>query len=474
MTKASVTDIEIIDFNEATTSARPATAGSNGEAIAVCTIEQSAETTGISTDEESPDEESACPDGGLKAYSVVLGSFIGLVANFGTLNSMGAIQAYIATHQLEGIKTSTVSWIFSIYLAVSFANTIFVGPFFDVKGATWPLILGTIMVFGGFMATANSTTVPQFILSLSICVGLGNSLNIAPLVGVLSHWFDGKRGVAMGIATVGGSVGGMVIPLMLKSLYVKVGFVWAIRCLAFFCVGCMMFSITLCRERVSRKLGAYDDNLKYKGIFGQLKELFELRSLLDPKYAFFIIGTFFVEVSMMSLLTYLATYAITQGMKESDSYVLLTIFNATGILGRLVPGYMSDKLGHFNVMVLMLIGFSSTLLVIWLPFGYNFAALYAFAAICGFFSSSILSLTPACLASITPVYKFGQRYGLMYFFVSAGNLFGIPLSAAIIGNGSKHNYDMFAVYCGAFAVVGTACWIVSRYCIVGFRVNVKV
>ena len=44
------------------------------------------------------------------------------MATFGTLNSVGAIQAYIATHQLSDVKTSTISWIFSIYTAISFAN----------------------------------------------------------------------------------------------------------------------------------------------------------------------------------------------------------------------------------------------------------------------------------------------------------------------------------------------------------------
>ena len=117
------------------------------------------------------------------------------------------------------------------------------------------------------------------------------------------------------------------------------------------------------------------------------------------------------------MVTYLATYAISKGMTESKSYILLTIFNATGVLGRLVPGILADKFGHFNVMVLMLIGFSLSMLILWLPFGSNHGVLYAFTAICGVFSSSILSLTPVCLGGITPVHKFGQRYGLLYFLL---------------------------------------------------------
>ncbi|RCK60728.1 putative transporter MCH4 [Candida viswanathii] len=415
------------------------------------------------------------PEGGLRAYSVVLGSFIGLVATFGTLNSVGAIQTYVSTHQLAGVKTSTISWIFSIYIALSFANCMVVGPLFDVKGALMPMVVGTLMIFGGFMAVANCTTVVQFIFALSICVALGNSLTITPLVGVISHWFNLKRGRALGLATIGGSVGGIVVPLMLESLYDKVGFAWAIRVLAFFCLGCHVTAIILCRERISLGGNTREDgkNEIWTSLV-QIKDQFEFRALLDMKYLFCIIGTFFTEIALLSMVTYLATYAISKGMTESKSYILLTIFNATGVLGRLVPGILADKFGHFNVMISMLIGFSLSMVVLWLPFGSNHRVLYAFTAICGVFSSSILSLTPVCLGGITPVHKFGQRYGLLYFFVSLGNLFGIPVSAAIIGKGTLHQYDMFALFCCIFGIVGTCCWYVSRFFIVGWKLNVRV
>ncbi|CAI5757466.1 unnamed protein product [Candida verbasci] len=423
----------------------------------------------------SPTEAETYPEGGWKAYSVVFGSFLGLVAAFGTLNSIGAIQAYISTHQLKNIQTSTLSWIFSIYMALSFANCVFVGPLFDVRGAMLPMTIGTIFMVGGFFAVANCSRVYQFILALSLCVSTGNALVIAPLIGVLSHWFNINRGRAIGLATTGGSIGGIVVPIMLKSLFTKFGYTWTIRILAFFCLGCMIVSINLCKSRFNRKITKYSRSKgKFEQSLSYLKELFDLKSLKDLKYVFCIVGTFATELSLLSVLTYYSTYAIAQGMSESQSFDLLTIFNAAGVLGRMVPGFLADKVGNFNIMVLMLIGYSLSILLLWVPFGYSFGVLYAFAVICGFFSSSILSLTPVCLSSITPVDQFGQRYGLLYFFVSTGNLFGIPVSAAIIGNGSKRNYQMFAVFCCVFAFVGTFFWYMSRFKSVGTKFNIKI
>lgn len=416
------------------------------------------------------------PDGGFQAYSVLLGSFLGLTANFGALNSVGAIQTYLATHQLAGQSASTVSWIFSIYLSLAFCFTILVGPYFDAKGSLRPMMVGSLLVFGGLMATANSTKVWHFILSLSLCVGVGHSLCICPLVGVISHWFYANIGLAIGISSIGGSVGGVAIPLMLRSLYDKVGFVWAIRVLAFLCLALNILGTLLIKERFRDPINNGNSEVisKRKKIAEAGKKFFDYSAIKDSKFIFLVLGVLCGEVSLLSVVTYYGTYAVTQGMSESQSYILLTIFNAVGVLGRSCPGYLGDRIGHYNMMIAMLLGSTLSIMLLWLPFGSNHVILYVFILVFGFTSSLILSLTPACLRRITPVKEFGSRYGLMYFFVSMGNLFGIPIGSAIIGDSSKFHYEMFSLFCGLVSLLSSCFWIFSRYKSVGFAFNVKI
>ena len=115
-------------------------------------------TTSTDTDTVSTIEEENYPDGGWKAYLVLCGSFLGLVVNMGLINSIGAIQAYVSTHQLAGVAASSVAWIFSIYLALAYAIGIFIGPIFDRHGALELLVIATILLFAGLMGTASSTT----------------------------------------------------------------------------------------------------------------------------------------------------------------------------------------------------------------------------------------------------------------------------------------------------------------------------
>ncbi|GAV52820.1 hypothetical protein ZYGR_0AI01020 [Zygosaccharomyces rouxii] len=120
-------------------------------------------------EESSEDEEeNEFPDGGLQAWLAVLGAFVGLVPVFGMLNSVGAIESYISKHQLKDVPSSTVSWIFSLYLAFSFLSCIFSGGYFDRNGSTTPMIAGTLVYVGGLFALANCHETYQFILAFSL------------------------------------------------------------------------------------------------------------------------------------------------------------------------------------------------------------------------------------------------------------------------------------------------------------------
>lgn len=73
-----------------------------------------------STNSSQDDHEVFYPEGGLSSWLVVLGSFCGMVAALGIMNSIGIFQAYLATHQLSGYDESTIGWIFSVYSFLSF------------------------------------------------------------------------------------------------------------------------------------------------------------------------------------------------------------------------------------------------------------------------------------------------------------------------------------------------------------------
>ena len=97
------------------------------------------------------------PEGGLRAYSVVFGSFCGMLAAFGLMNTVGTFQAYLSTHQLSAYSESTIGWIFGLYIFLSFFCGIQIGPIFDAKGPRWLVVSGSVCLIACMMGLAEST-----------------------------------------------------------------------------------------------------------------------------------------------------------------------------------------------------------------------------------------------------------------------------------------------------------------------------
>jgi hypothetical protein len=84
-----------------------------------------------------------------RSLLLLFGSFAGMTASFGTMNTIGVFQAYISTHQLKAYTPGQVGWIFSMYIFLSFAGGIVVGGVFDRWGTKWAVLGGTVGVVGG-------------------------------------------------------------------------------------------------------------------------------------------------------------------------------------------------------------------------------------------------------------------------------------------------------------------------------------
>lgn len=418
------------------------------------------------------------PEGGLKAWIVVFGCFLGLVACFGLLNTTGVIENYLQNHQLIDENSSSIGWVFSLFLFITFASCIFSGTYFDRNGFRDPMIFGSVLLVGGLFATANSTKLWHFILSLSIVAGFGNGIVLSPLVSCPAHYFKRKRGTASALATVGGSVGGGLFPLLLRKLFSLeskndpyYGFVWGIRTLAFIFLILLLLSLCLVKERLPHvEVDRPTTEPRWRYLLRvYVIESFDAKAFCDLRYVFCVIGTCFGELSLCSVITYYGAYAVSKGISQADSYMLIMVINLTGIPGRWVPGALSDSFGRFNVAIATLVGLGIIMLVGWLPFCNDLNSLYVISALYGFFSGSIFSLLPVCCGQISRTEDFGKRYSTMYFCVSFATLVGVPITGAIIGNKTDANYQHYKIFCAVTTLFSAFCFFISRYFAVGLR-----
>lgn len=424
------------------------------------------------------DDPSLFPEGGLRAYTVVVGAFIGFIGTLGFVNSLGVLQTYITTNILISTSESKIGWIFSIYGFLSFGLTLILGPVFDRLGCKIPLFVGLIMQTTGFMCMSLSTELYQFILSFSILGGLGTSLTFAPLLGCISHWFYRNRAQVVGLAYVGGAIGGIIFPLLFRSLLPKVGFGWTIRIGAFMVFAFLLTGFLLVADRKEIIQKAHvknkedDEPIQKEKITSEILKSIDFRVFKDPIYSGLVLALLFNGFAFLITLTYMPSYAVANRAHQNSSYLLLVVFNSMSIPGRIIPGIIADRYGRFNTLCIIATTSTIAFCIIWLPppIGHKTVSIYIFAGVYGFTSGSVLSLTPACIGQICKTKDFGKRAGTAFFILSFGDLFGVPIGGAIIGkNELVLGFDHLVIFISVLSFLGAVSAYVSRYLYKGFR-----
>ncbi|KAI5779392.1 major facilitator superfamily domain-containing protein [Geopyxis carbonaria] len=449
------TDLPVLSTSVSNPSAAAATATAKDTEAGAPSSSDDASTS--TTDAGEP----SYPEGGRTAWLTVLGSFLSMLASFGIMNTIGTFQAHLATHQLAHMSEGQIGWIFGLYAFVSFFGGIIIGPIFDVYGPRWLLVAGSTCLIVGLVTFSVCVEYWQFILSFGILTGLGTCLIFTPAIASIGHWFLARRAYATGLATTGGSIGGIVFPLTIQAAIPRVGFGWAVRIVALLCLCLVVSGNSLIRARtaiISPRSGAKS----------RVAIEFDWAAFRDPRFALTTMGVFLIEWGVFVPLTYIVSYAIHLGLTHAFAFQLLAILNVGSVFGRWLPGLVADKLGRFNTMLLTVSLCLLSVLAFWLPTALVAplpahapkALMTTFALLYGFASGSGISLTPVCVGQICSTKDYGKRFGTCYFFVSFGTLTGAPIAGEIVRRmgGAYAGLIAFtaASYVGAFVFFGAA------------------
>ncbi|TKA73865.1 hypothetical protein B0A55_04478 [Friedmanniomyces simplex] len=403
------------------------------------------------------------PDGGLQAWLCVFGGFCVLFCSFGWINCIGVFQEYYQTHQLREYDPSTVSWISSLEAFFMFAGGPVIGKLYDNYGPRWLLLAGTFLHVFGLMMTSLASEYYQFILAQGVCSPIGASMIFYPAMSTITTWFFHERGAAFGIIAAGSSLGGVIFPIMVQRLIVEVGFGWAMRTAAFLILALMVVA-----------------NLTVKSRLPPFKKPWGIKEFVVPlnevPFDLVTFGSFLFFMGIFLPINYIILEAEHYGMKPSLAQYLVSILNAASLFGRTIPGFLADKIGRYNMMMIMCFFTSILVLAMWIPSTGNapiivFAALYGFGS--GAAANSFVSLAPSLIAQISDVRQIGVRTGTLFAIISIAALIGNPIGGALITRW-KGGYTGLQVYCGVMTFTGSIVLSLARVRLAGWKLRVKV
>lgn len=285
-------------------------------------------------------------------------------------------------------------------------------------------------------------------------------------IGTIGHWFNVRRGFATGIASCAGSLGGIFFPLMLSSLFTSSTFAWASRALGFIFIFLLVLSNVLVRSRLPRKPVNKSNLLPHPTIFK------------DHTFLVLSVALFLIEWGLFTAQSYLVSFALTNGIRQTLSYQLISIMNAGSFFGRWAPGLLADKIGRFNTMILMIALCLVTTVGLWLPAALvpssdtKEGLLICFALLFGFASGSNITLAPVCAGQLCRTEDYGRYFATAYTVVGIGSLVGIPIAGEILSRNGG-NYVGLIAFCATSYALGLVFFIWARVRVVGWGLGKK-
>ncbi|TDZ32613.1 Riboflavin transporter MCH5 [Colletotrichum spinosum] len=388
-------------------------------------------------------------DRGPAAWFVVLGSTATMVPTFGLMTTVGIFQVYWKENQLSAWSNTDISWIISVY---GFLAVLLCGPFgvlFDKYGPFWLMMPAAAAYCASFLGIAFSSRYWQFMSCFSVA-GVGAAALTTCALAVINHWFDEKKGLAMGICTMGGGLGGVIFSVVLRFTTTRLDWTGASLVhlgiiLAFLTVGCVTIKPRVLKPARGR--------------------LWDFSCFRRWDFVLFTLSVCGFELILFVAWGLLPTYA--RVVQLGDVFYLSLVFSVGSSLGRILPGYLSDRLGPFNVTIVMALLTETTMLVLWLPFGETSAAvLYTVSFLLGFGTGSFVSTAATCLGRLCKPQESGTYIGCCYAVVSLATLVGNPASQGILGDGTDGRTRWTVAFlCVVLAMALLSCGFVRWLCL---------
>ncbi|KAF9567991.1 MFS general substrate transporter [Agrocybe pediades] len=392
------------------------------------------------------------PDGGLQAWLTVLGCSLVSFSTFGIVNAYGAFSDFYRTTFLSSSSPTLISMIGSVGVFVLYSFAAITGPIFDAFGPRYMIPLsGLVAVFALLMLSISQPHhIYQQFLCQSVLFNAGAVFGYMPSMAIIPHWFKKNTAAALGIVLASASLGGIVFPIMLHRLIPTIGFGWTIRALALIVLFSYSVATLTIRARLPRRP------------LPPLSRLIDFRAFLDIRYAIFVLGAWFNILSVFNPFFQIGAYGVAAHGSNPLTPYLLAIMCATGIAGRVIPGYIADRVGRFNTIAASTTCSSILTLALW----YTSTAetnIVIFAALYGFASGPFFSLLPACVAQISPVERVGARIGMLFATLATGALAGTPIGGVFIRDSTVPNFRHLILYTGVLGLIGSAFLILARF-----------
>lgn len=451
------------------------------------------------------------PEGG-RGWLVVAGTWVIMATSFGLVSAYGVYQSHYL-EQYPSTSQSVLTMVGSLQPFMIYISGAPAVALIKKWGAQVVVAISGVVLVLSLMMIPLCNSVWQLFLAQGVLYGFGSGLGVFVSYSVPQQWFKRKRAMAVGLAASGSSVGGLVWPIVFQALYARVGWEWTNRIMGFMCIPLMAFAAFATKERDvsipadpaivedTNQLGPITEERDLEGHPhpGFHKELHEKQAgavyqsdvsspsttstpppksrnpfgflqwsvLKDYHFTLIVVVNFIVFFGIFPPLFFLPSYAARINTTPQVAKYAITICNSASVLGRILPGFIGDRIGRVNTLIPSIFLAGVCQLAFWLP-AHSDALLIVFALAFGYSSGAMVSLLPACLGQLFGIHSLQSRLCIMFLFGAPSAFAGPAICGLFLPLPSEpgiHGYNKLIIFSGVVTMAGAGLLTYCRFSI---------
>jgi MFS family permease len=384
-------------------------------------------------------------------WVVVIAFFFVYIIMMGLNTSFGVF--FKSLESAFDLTRATTSAIFSGRMALACVFSILGGWALDRYGPRIVLLLMGVFLGLSMLLTGQTNAVWQLFVTYSLFFAMGSGATYVVSSSTLLRWFDKKRGLALGIAGMGGGLGTVIMAPL--ATYLITDFDWRV---AFVVLGLIGWAIVIPASLLLKKdpaeIGELPDGAKSEASApaNELGTASESLQPIEPS----LVGTFQTRgfwlylliwlsfaFSGFLVLTHIVPHATDIGYSAGQAAAILSLFGGALIVGRLLVGILADRISRRTMAIIC--SLFQVGIVLWLIWAQELWMLYLFAVVYGFTQGGMTTALTALAGDTFSLSNIGKILGLLDV--------GFAIGAAIGPVFGGYIFDVNQNYSLAFLIV---------------------
>lgn len=399
-------------------------------------------------------------------YSVIAAIAIQLILGIAYIWSV--FQTGVAYSIFNG-NHAAANLTFSLLIAMMTVGSV-IGGKLAVRFSTRAVVFaGGIITGAGFFLASFVTANVSWLLWLTygVMCGLGMGFTYSTTIACAQKWYPHKKGLVSGIIVSALGFGGVIFTPVLELLISAFGGVGIGETNTFLVLSAISLVICTIGSFFMRTPPPEYMTEGSTASNTSVNVAIELapREMLKTSRFYLVAATFLLScMGGIMMIGFARPIAAANGLETTAAVGVLAIamFNS---IGRLIWGMISDKLGRYNTILVLLLGTGALSLFVNLAESYW---IFVLLALIGFFYGGLLSNFPALTAELFGAKHMAANYG----FVLLGFGVGTIISSQIAGyymNVARYDIDlMFPAF-----VIASCCAVAGFVMMLYLKVSIK-